>query len=80
MRKPKIFAVSQVFKGNPPPTCAVTMNTAAPSDMVRAVSVAAFYLAAAAEAASAAPLSAPPFRPGMDRPRRRRAVAGGEVR
>ena len=32
-RNPTIFAVSQAFKGNPSPTCAVTMNTAAPSMM-----------------------------------------------
>ena len=31
MRNPTIFSVSQSFKGNPSPTCAVTMNTAAPS-------------------------------------------------
>ena len=45
MSNPTIFAVSQAFKGNPLPTCALTMNTVAPSSMVRAVSAAACYAA-----------------------------------
>ena len=47
-----IFSVSQAFKLNPSPTCVVTKNTAAPSDMVRSVSADACYAAAAVAAAS----------------------------
>ena len=55
MRNPTIFAVSQAFKENLSPTCAVNMNTAAPSDMVHAVSAAACYTVKVEAVASTAP-------------------------